>query len=226
MPTDAFPSTLVTWIARKEEEGESGRDAINQHVMAVYGEPLCIYLRGHSLRWLGEPEELIDGFFADRLDRGDFIAKWRRSGMPLRRWLMNALNFYLMEVRRAHQQTPHAGAGEAQDEQWTMSDSPEQVIDRAFARSIVKAALSRAEQRCTAKGLDNHWHVFVRHYYEDEPYEECAAEYGVGAERARIMARTAARVFRAALRDLLAGDGAAPERIDQEIHDLLEVIQG
>ena len=224
MPRDVFPSTLLTWISHRQDEGATGRREINRHVMAVYGEPLLIYLRGHTLRWLGEPEELIDGFFANRLDREDFFAKWQASGLRLRRWLMNALNLYLMEVRRSRQQTARGRSAELDDEQWTGGDSPEKIVDRAFAQSIVRQALQQAQQRCKAKRLEEHWGVFMRHYYEGQKYDAFAGEYGVEPARAAIMARTATRVFRAALRNLLARDGTAPERIDEEIQALLEDI--
>ncbi len=223
---DAFPSTLVTWISDRQVEGEDGRQRINRHVMTVYGEPLLIYLRGHSLRWLGEPQEMVDDFFADRLGRADFFDKWRDSGLRLRRWLMNGLNLYLMEERRRHQQSARAGPAELYEDPGTCADSPEKALDRAFAQSIVKQALQGGQQHCESKGLGEHWRIFVRHYYDGQQYDELAADFGVEPARAAVMARTAARVFRSAIRELLAGDGAAPNQLDSEIQSLLEDIQG
>ncbi len=223
---DAFPSTLVTWIGGRQDEGEDGRRKINRHVMTVYGGPLLIYLRGHSLRWLGDPQELVDDFFADRLGRADFFEKWRASGLRLRRWLMNGLNLYLMEERRRHQQSARAGPAEPYEDPGTWGDSPERTLDRAFAQSIVKQALQGGRQTCESKGLGEHWRIFVRHYYDGQQYDELAAGFGVEPARAAVMARTAARVFRSAIRELLAGDGAAPDQLDSEIRSLLEDIQG
>jgi hypothetical protein len=72
--------------------------------MEVYYEPLCIYCRATSYRTLGEPEEIVGGFFASRLSDPTWIARWRDESrarsMPLRRWLLNGLCFYMREEAR------------------------------------------------------------------------------------------------------------------------------
>ena len=221
MPSDAFPITCRTLLAELLQAGADGRKEINRHVMEVYTEPLLVYLRGHSGRWIGEPREIIHGFLADRLDRKDFFTKWESSGLRLRRWLMNALNFYLMECRPK-------GAAQARPARLTHEHpaptaAPEDVIDRAFTKSIVRQALYRAQQDCAAHGLEQHWHIFVCHHYHEQKYEYLARELEISPARAAVMARTATKRFRSALRELVARDGAAPEKIDREIQALLEV---
>ena len=69
MRTDVFPETIQTWIGEQQGRGSEGRAAINHHVMSVYAWPLTVYFQGCSDRWLGEPDEVIQGFFANRLAR-------------------------------------------------------------------------------------------------------------------------------------------------------------
>src|SRR5882672_12709738 len=95
---DVFPRTLGTWIGRKLQEGKAGRAEVNRHLMSVYAWPLQVYFRGSSDRWLGEPEDIVQGFFADRLDREEFLPGCQESGLRLRRWLMNGFCFYLKEL--------------------------------------------------------------------------------------------------------------------------------
>ena len=53
-----------------------------------------MFVRGSSLSKLGEPAEIVNGFFASRLSDARFLEAWAASGMRLRRWLMNGILFY------------------------------------------------------------------------------------------------------------------------------------
>jgi DNA-directed RNA polymerase specialized sigma24 family protein len=223
MKPDAFPNTLNTWIGNKLGAGIDGRQDINRHIMEVYGWPLLVYLRGHSGRHLGEPEELIHEFFADRLDRQDFFVQWQQSGLALRRWLMNALNFYLKEHRRRLTSREKPGT-EITSDLYVTDARPEQAMDRAFAQSIVAEALNKSREHCEANGLGAHFTIFMQHFYEGRRYEDIAPDHGIDAARAAVMARTASRAFRTVLRDMFDRDGTAPEDIDREIQTLREEI--
>ena len=87
MKQDAFPQTLRTWIGARLVDGHAGRADVNRHLMTVYLRPLKIYFMGTSERWLGEPDDVVSGFFADRLARENFLDDWIASGVSLRRWL-------------------------------------------------------------------------------------------------------------------------------------------
>jgi hypothetical protein len=106
MPVDHFPSTHATWIdaqltiaersrAAGDAAGESNAvTALRRHLMERYHDALRAYVLGGSLRRLGEVDELIGGFFAERACRPGFLAQWRASGLPLRRWMMTGINLY------------------------------------------------------------------------------------------------------------------------------------
>jgi DNA-directed RNA polymerase specialized sigma24 family protein len=221
MARDAFPTTPRTWIDEKLSGGEPGRRELNRHLMSFYAQPLQVYFRGSSWRWLGEADDVVRGFFADRLARAGFFRGWSRSGKPLRRWLLNAFQFYLKEERRRRQRerrtvplSEEASAGGA---------SVEEAFDRALARTMVRQALEEARRASLAAGLEGHWQAFVGHFYDGRRYEELGAELGVGAARAAVMARTAGKRFRAALRTFLLRDGVREERIEEEIAAVLAV---
>lgn len=220
---DVFPSTQRTWIDRTLGDFGGERNEVNRHIMTVYAQPLRVYFLGTRSRWLGEPDEIVAGFFADRLARPGFLDDWRHSGIRLRRWLMNAFSYYLSELqreRRRDQRTtgvvPEVAAGGA---------TPERIVDRAFGESIVTEALRVAQAECIAKGLQKHWGIFVRHAYDGLRYETVAAEFDVASARAAVMARTAARHFRKAVRDLLHTDGTVDGDVDDEIRALLEAVE-
>ena len=100
MKKDVFPETQNTWIGQRLREGKEGLAEINRHVMNVYAFPLRVYYHGTPHRWLGEADDVIQGYFADRLAREDFFKEWLKSGLRLRRWLINGFGFYLKELKK------------------------------------------------------------------------------------------------------------------------------
>lgn len=221
MKTDVFPNTLNSWIVGKLAEGGPSRGEVNRHVMTVYARPLKVYFLGSSERHLGEPDDIINGFFESRLSHDDFLTKWRESGMRLRRWLMNALCFYLKEVRRKNRRD--AVASDNDDDPVSFTGDPDAEIDRTFVIELVREALRLTGECCAEDGLSAHWDVFLRHHHQGEGYDRIAEEIGVTRARAEVMGRTATRKFRKVIRDLLAADGVPEDELDREIESLLEI---
>ncbi len=221
MAADVFPSTMRTWIDQALDRDDAGRLEVNRHIMQTYEWPLKVYYRGTNSRWLGEPEDVVAGFFAARLERPDFLPSWRKSGMRLRRWLMNGFCYYLMELRREKQR--REAPLEDANEPVTFTGDPHAEIDRAAVVAFVRQALEVAAAQCAQEDLSDHWQVFLRHHHDNVPFQQIGGEFGVDAARAAVMARTAGRKFRTALRNVLERDGVKPQDIDAEIQALLEV---
>ena len=219
---DVFPRTAATWIAAKLGDGENGRAEINRHVMSVYAWPLEVYFLGCADRWVGEAGDVVRGFLASRLGREGFFQDWQQSGLRLRRWLMNAFSYYLHELRRERKKG--ARVVDLPADLPADAEDPSEAMDRAFAVSIVRAAMERAAEACEAQGLTPHWHVFLNHFFHGKAYGEFARFFGVDPARAAVMARTASQKFQSALRELVARDGATEEEIDQDLGALLEAV--
>lgn len=220
---DAFPSTQRTWLADRLMEGDAGLAHARRHVMDVYAHPLSVYFKGSSFRWLGEPDDLVRGYFADRLSREEYLEKWVNSGRQLRFWLIVGFKHYLLESARAKARAERASLGQLESE--VSGDSgPEDAFHRESARAIAGEAIRIASDACLQSGQSEHWIVFMRHHLEGRGYGEIAQELGMTPERAAVMARTAANKYRAALRELVAWPGATKEEVDDEIQSLLEAI--
>lgn len=227
---DAFPTT-VAWLAGRVEEGPRGVDDANRHIMTIYAHPLKVYFLGCSLRWVGEADDVVQGYFADRLSRQSFLNKWVASKRPLRFWLITGFKHYLLETARGLQKsravasidaggtTTSVPANEVPD----LDQADLKPYDREVALGIVREATRRAEQTCRASGLEAHWTVFVRHHVEGLAYERIAPGLGIDRARCAVMARTAATRYKAEVRALVAWEGATEEEIDREIRQLLEV---
>ena len=221
---DIFPQTMSTWIDDRLGEGSEGREALNRHVMSVYADPLRVYYLGTSYRrQLGDPDDVIQGFFASRLDREKFFQDWQASGKRLRRWLMNAFLFYLKEryrSERRHHAEPLPDEADAQ----AVDGAHEDDLDRAWATAIVREAWSQTAETCTHNGLKAHWDIFYRHHFKGDPYRDIAPDFDVTPAQATVMARTVANHFRKALRRCIAHDGIDGAAIDREINSLLQTM--
>ena len=221
MPGDVFPATLHTWIDDQLQRGGDGRRAVNAYLMATYAWPLRVYYLGSSARWLGEPDEIVNGFLADRLGRNDFMAGWQASGLRLRRWLINGFCFYLREeIRRRRRGAIRKDA--ANDDALTFSGDPARAFEAASVCAFVRRALDLAESACRAADLEPHWAVFREHHLNGRPFQVLADERGLSAGRAAVMCRTATRRFREALREVVWRDGVPDGEVDDEIRRMLE----
>ena len=219
---DIFPQTMSTWIDDRLGEGSEGREALNRHVMSVYADPLRVYYLGTSYRrQLGDPDDVIQGFFASRLDRPDFLEKWSGSGLKLRRWLMNALLFYLREQikqnkLRSTRHPPLDLMAEPGD------DAPDEG-DAAWAVSVVRSACVATAAACEAVDQKAHWDLFFLHRMRGRSYLSLAQEFDITPKRASVMVRTVERKFRDQVRRSIMIDGVPEDQVDGEIRHLLEV---
>lgn len=220
-PQADFPSTNRGWIGMQLAIGESGRSAVVQHVMSSYALPLERYLRGSSYRSAGEPAELVQGFFVDRVAQPGFFERWIGSEMKLRRWLMNGFLLYLREMARRNQRAPLTLDSDPTDER----DAAHRQFEREWGLALVDRALARARASCERKGQLVHWEILERHYLHDVPYATLIEEYGVSAKEAATMVRTAAAKLRRAFFDLLDRDGVPESEIDSEIARLMEALR-
>ncbi len=223
-----FPPTLNTWIGERMQGGTMAREEINRYVMEAYEAPLRIYYLGSSWRTLGEPEDIVNGFLADRLDREEFFNKWQSSGKRLRHWLINAMHFYLKELwRKEHRHdAARIDASSRDEDNGCPVDSGvlDGEMDRIWARAVVSAACRDAEASCRADGLGDHWRLFLRHHLDGVPYRQCSTEFDVNPKRCAVMVRTASARFREAVQERLRQDGVAPSEFEEELMHLQEVI--
>jgi len=221
-PVDHFPDTMSTLIKNCLDAGTIGRLELNHYVMSVYRRPLKIYFLGSGYRSLGDPDDLVQGFFASRLARGDYFEKWQHSRLSLRRWLMNAFILYMKEICRSKRrlQTRERALNDCEHE--AMSESE---IDRTWAETVVREACAQTAARCRADGQQRHWEVFHRHHILGQPYRDVAPEFGFTPAQAAVAARTVANKFRQAIRDFFAAEGAPEDAIDDDIRDLLGAVR-
>lgn len=225
----AFANTQYTLLGRLLNLGSEGHRQATKHIMEVYERPLRVYFIGSSFaKDLGDADDIVRGFFADRLSRPSFLHDWQFSGRRLRYWLITAFKHFLYEQR--HNASKKDRQWESLDELSRDCDgeddqSPDRAFHREVALSIVHRAVERARSSCEDSGHAAHWEAMLRHHLDGRTFEELSREYQIDAPRLRVMARTAGNRLRRCLREELSWPGAHPEDIDREICLLMEVLQ-
>ncbi|TVQ54944.1 MAG: hypothetical protein EA377_04420 [Phycisphaerales bacterium] len=228
---DRFPTTARSWIDGQLGRGAEGLAETNHHIMSMYGEPLKAYYNGSSFRSMGEPDDVIASFFADRLGRADFLDHWQASGRKLRHWLIVAFRYFLMEQRATRslpmerrQVSDTRATAEGNITGGIVDDSArdaEEIFHSEVARSLVRRAMVVAEQQCAADDLHVHWQIWARHTIDGCSFPDLSEEFDRPAVRLKVMSRTVSNRFRQVIRELLAWPGALPHQLDEEIRELM-----
>jgi hypothetical protein len=242
VPSDHFPSTHATWIAERVTRSadpdahpalaRAARDELNAHVMQRYFAPLRAYVQGSGWRGLGESADLVNGFFASRLDRADYLLQWRDSGLPLRRWLMNGLLLHLHErsraerrqARRAEPRDP--GLLERVASAAEHDADAERAMDRAWAEAVVEAAVRDTVEALGQAGRAAAWQAFRRHFVDGVAYDALARETGSSAKELKAQVKLVQRWLRAGIERVLQQDGVAAEAIEAETDRLVAMLLG
>jgi DNA-directed RNA polymerase specialized sigma24 family protein len=245
VPVDHFPSTHATWIDAQLTIAERSRaagdaagevnaiDALRRHLMERYHAALRAYVCGGSLRRLGEPDELVGGFFVDRACKPGFLMQWRASGLPLRRWMMTGINLYGKSIIRQRSRdrlrtSVEWGGGEddgsiAGTEEFTAESdelNAEQAFERAWSRTILKTALARVHAELDARGRLDDFAAFRRHAVEGEPYDSIAADLGRTVQQVSVANRAVLDRLRTEVREVLRDEGITEAEIEAAIGDV------
>ncbi len=217
---DVFDETARTWIGTKLDQGQAGRAEVNRHVMEVYAWPLEVFLGGIPFLRNADRRDIVEGFFADRLDRPKFFDDWRASGRRLRHWLMTAVRLYVREQYRRDQRRRLSPL----PSEFEPSERAVPEAEQAYVVSLVERACDVAAEQCRSEGLDDHWAIFLRRFRDGHSYADFAHIFDVDERRAAVMARTARKRFKTAIEQLLACEGIPAEEQEDEIRSLLEAL--
>lgn len=229
---DAFPSSNYSLLGRLLQEGSNGLAEARRHVMNTYAQPLTTYFCGSSFadrlkEHNGDADDIVRGFFADRLSRDGFLHDWLLSRRPLRYWLITAFKHHLYELiekidRENRDKKPERAKRPRKRD---AEPDPETRYHHEMALWLVREAIRRTEELLAAEGNRDHWHAVVRHHLDGRGYRELARDLGVPQDRAKVMAMVAANRFRRTVEELVAWPGASAEQVRQEIRDLMEAIR-
>jgi len=223
----AFPTThattLLTLVSSEGADAEQAK-AAGIALMRRYADPLTVFVRGSSLARLGEPAEIVNGYFATRLSDEaaivEFLTKWSASGMRLRRWLMNGILFYGQGLARDRARAQDRGSSMAPDEldrRAGAGSTGETDFERAWAVAVVREATARAEIELLDEGRSVDFDIFRRHAIDGQPYAAFAHELGRTEQQCAGATRLVAQRVRIHLARVLLEEGVPEHELDDEL---------
>ena len=230
-PSRSFPETQTVWIADRLSEGEAGIMLANGYVMESYVRPLSIYCSkiglARSVRI--DADDLVHGFFANRLSNSEYLKSWLTSGLRLRQWLRNGLHFYVHELRRQNAAQlgklgPHIGDQALPEEVPSEGAAHDHEFERAWALAALDLAMKETKEGLEKRNRRDEWEMFCSHHVEGVPHAIIGERFQLST--AQVAQRTFA--VGAQLRDELYGilrkDGALRSEIDVEVRSMMEVL--
>ena len=245
MHLDRFPTTHATWIEAQltiiddaERPGgapsgtgraSSARNALHRHVMERYTDALGAYVSATGLRASGERDELVSGFYAGPMADPTFFRRWRTSGMPLRRWLMNAMSFHCRGVRRDAQRDRERRAPlaeEALEATSAVERDAAAAFDRSWALAIVNEAYVRVQHGLLERGRQHDDAVLRMHVIDGMPYEQVARALGIERNDCFNAVRRVAGAVRAEVRDILREEGVPESGLEDALAEVLRIVEG
>jgi len=186
---DLFSKTNWGLVMRARDESTVALNTLCQK----YRKPLLIWFQcQHQFRPL-EPEDMVNGFLASKLQE-QFLKTITPGRGKFRGFVLECLrNYVTSEWRKAKAEkrggrSPHQ-AIEATNENGRLIAEPvsadphaDEAYDRAWAQSILSNAIARLEAELAAKGHLPLWHALQPHLYDEEEapsYGRIAKQLGI-----------------------------------------------
>ena len=202
----------------------------------TYWPPLYSYLRRHG-HDREEAQDLVQGFFARLLERGDVrIADPARG--RFRSFLLTALKRYAINEHARATSAKRGGShlplsldfeeAERRDAREPRTeDTPERVFDRRWAAITLDRAEQRLRDECHQSGKGVHADVPLPYLTEggDLPaYREAAGRLGLTEGAVKVAVHRLRRRFGAILRLEIADTVLAPEDVEDEVRELIRAV--
>jgi RNA polymerase sigma factor (sigma-70 family) len=231
-----FPTTQWSRIGRVGDQPDPETRAALEGLFRDYWFPLYAFVRarGHGFH---EAEDLVQGFFADLLERGD-LARLDQSKGRLRSFLRAACDHYLSN-RRERERAAKRGGGvsvvsidrlEAEDRyghELAHELTPERLFEREWALALLTRVLVRLEAESVQAG-NGVFFERIRPALQQvglaTSSRAIADELGMSAGAVRAATRRVRLRYRELLREEVGRTTDDPEAVEEEIGELLAAL--
>ncbi|MFO0980405.1 MAG: sigma-70 family RNA polymerase sigma factor [Planctomycetota bacterium] len=235
---ESFATTRWTMVelAGRWRSGDRDARAALEALCAAYWPPLYAYVRRRGTR-AEDAADLVQGFFARLLEKGNLAALDRERGR-FRAFLLRAFqNFVANEQDRARARkrggarvpvaidVAHAEAGYLQSA--SDGETPERSFERAYALEMMACALDRLADEQAHAGKAEAFAVLRPHLTGGEDaagYARAAAALGLTEGAVRVAVHRLRRRYGELLRVLVAETVVDPREVDDELRNLLAAL--
>jgi RNA polymerase sigma factor (sigma-70 family) len=190
-----FPETRPSAISAAVSDDAARRRPGQEALVSAYWKPVYRYIR---IRWRCSNEDakdLTQSFFAAAIERNSFEGYDARKG-TFRTFLRVCLDRFLANSRKFASRQKRAADFVAFDV--AGAESPEDVFEREWARSVFEDAVEELRTNFQSRGRDAAFAVFERYDLADDPasYDELAREFGISTSAVTNYLASARRELR------------------------------
>jgi RNA polymerase sigma-70 factor (ECF subfamily) len=239
--SDFFPSThwtVVLAAGRSQAEPESAEAALAE-LCRTYWAPLYSFVRSRTYN-VHDAQDLTQSFFAYLLEHRIYARVERQKG-KFRAFLLASLKNFLAHAADRKRTLQRGGGQEflpLHEEQvmeaeslfqtYSTTSSEDRLFDRSWAEALIAAGLERlsAEYKDESKEkLFNELRIFVAGGADPLPsYAELADRLGVAESTLRSHVTRLRARYREALRAEVRRTVDTETQVEQELHELLQVL--
>lgn len=176
-------------------------------------------------------DDWVQGFVTSKILQNQLLARVQQDGRSFRSFLSHALSDFAIDQRRQAKREASAANDHAAtiDTAASLVD-PATTLERSWAEQALEAALTRTKDRLCATKRGPAWAVFSRRFLEPHArprdYRSLTAEFAFDTPKQAAMAlRTAKRVFRAKLSEVLIEFGTRKSGLPAAISELRKNFQ-
>jgi RNA polymerase sigma factor (sigma-70 family) len=227
-----FPSTVWDLLGDASRHDDHSASALNEFADRYYA-AVRAFIEAVT-RHPADADDLTQRFFETVVLSGRLLAHADSEKGRFRPYLKQAIRNFLIDEHRRQARTVNPDVRpDALDGGWSTivtdsSPGPDAELLRAWARSLVAMAVARLETTCEANDQKQHFQLFVHRYLVDPDHPptwgQVGEAFGLGEKIARSRAETAARHFRALLRQLIATDIGSEVGVDEELQAVIAIL--
>lgn len=221
-------------LAAGRAEGEHRREAFGS-LFAIYWRPLYAYLRRTGCS-PDEAEEVVQGFFAKLLEKGDLARVAPEKGR-FRSFLLASLRHFLSNERDRDRAAKRGGgrllsldvaaaesryAAEGEDR-----TDPAELFEREWALAALERTGQKLRAEAVAAGNERRFDRLQPFLggTADDRYSDAAADLGLSENAVKASVARLRSRFGELLREEIAPTVERAEEIDEELRDLLAALQ-
>lgn len=220
-PHGRFPSTQVS-LLEAAAAGLPG-EALDR-VAALYWKPVYRYIRFRFHKSNEDAKDLTQGFFAAALQR-DLIARFDPAKASFRTYVRMAVDrFAASEHTSANRQKRGAGVEfEPVQDDAVSVESPEDVFEREWQRSLLSLVLEDLREHCETSGKQLQFEIFQAYDLAEEErpsYAALAERHGIAETAVTNHLAWARRMLRALANERLRGVTSGEQEARREMRRL------
>jgi RNA polymerase sigma factor (sigma-70 family) len=233
MADDAL-RTAWTFICSAQQAGPEAtlRRRCLEYLAETYREPVRAMMRAWGLRDDNQLDDRVQEYFTRFLEK-NWLDQLDRDRGRLRGFLRTSVrNFLLVEKDRSIARRKHVDGSPAIDEEGVPVTpdgidpaTPDKAFDQAWAREVMRNALTRFYAHCDQRKLTHYRTAFERHILDPQRFgnpsqEETARQLNVTPKDVRNYVHRAKELFTSTVRAVIRETVNEDDEVDQELTEL------